>query len=489
MIRPASALTRKLFLAAAAILLALSLIPRRAPLIYVNETGDSRHDLALKQSIVLATDKAGAEFALVRKKELPAGEEIKDYANRLFQELKVGARHRGRGVLLLFSEKEKLVKIEVSYELEAVLTDLACRGLERAAASYFLTEVPQDTFSELLITLSNAVHEGKTPGEELFANTPAKHLSGGGGVVGKLAGRSPAELMKEVRLLPAEESRAYGPAEEPRETLRRYQESLRRGLGDPGLPLLTPGSRIFRLVVPRSVGQLARISRDSARAGIRDVFQHDELALVTFAPGSSTLPIVLRRDAEGRWLVDETKSWVYFHRFENSTEFFLLTDDNPFREELLARRYPTARCTIFKARFKLPKMEQGPVPAVASGDWYLFEAGWLTRARDSYRAEGTTEARWKLFHVLMNLSEAEEALALLKMLNDESYDSGVPVDRELHEWSFQYRMAYLEAERKFAPTALHSAWLKARWTLLAGQKKWRDFRYFQQIKDPCLGPA
>lgn len=468
-------------------LAALSLLPGRPALIYVNETGDSRHDLALKQSLLLATRKSGAEFALVRKKELPEGEEIKAYATRLFQELRVGERHQGRGVLLLFSEKERLVKIEVSYPLEAVLTDLACRGLERAAASYYLTEVPQDTYSELLITLSNAVRDGKSPADDLSPARPAGYLSGGAGVLGKLASRGPADILAEVRQLPAEERRAYAPSDEPRETLRRYLESLRNGLGDPGLPLLTPGSQLFRLVVPRSLGQVLRISRDYARAGIRDVIQRGSLVLVTFAPESSTLPIVLSRDPEGFWHVDEPKSWIYFHRFENSTDFFLLTDDNPFRERLLELKWPNARCTIFKKRFSLPEANSSAVPSAPTGDWYLFEAGWLSRARDAYQSEKSIESRWKLFHVLMNLSEAEGALQLLSELNEAAYASGEPLDKEIHEWAFHYRLSYLEAEQQFAARPIHSAWLAARRALLAMRKEWRDLRYFRKIKDPCLG--
>ena len=44
------------------------------------------------------------------------------------------------------------------------------------------------------------------------------------------------------------------------ESLRRYLASLAAGIGDPRLPLLTEGSRIFRVIVPRNEEQQLRIS-------------------------------------------------------------------------------------------------------------------------------------------------------------------------------------------------------------------------------------
>lgn len=52
------------------------------------------------------------------------GRAIAEYANRLFDEWKVGDRSRGnRGLLLVVAEAERQVRLEVSYGLEGMLTD------------------------------------------------------------------------------------------------------------------------------------------------------------------------------------------------------------------------------------------------------------------------------------------------------------------------------------------------------------------------------
>lgn len=52
------------------------------------------------------------------------GRPIADYANRLFDDWKVGDRSRGnRGLLLVVAESERRVRLEVSYGLEGILTD------------------------------------------------------------------------------------------------------------------------------------------------------------------------------------------------------------------------------------------------------------------------------------------------------------------------------------------------------------------------------
>ena len=137
----------------------------RSDVLSLSDLQDHRHDLALAMSVKLASKKTDSEFALVRRRELPSGMNIKELALDLFEKFRIGKRN-GKGVLILFVEKTKEVKIEVSYALEGILTDALCRRLENAAQTYFLSDIPQDYFSELLITMSNAVLEGQSPEED-----------------------------------------------------------------------------------------------------------------------------------------------------------------------------------------------------------------------------------------------------------------------------------------------------------------------------------
>ncbi len=55
---------------------------------------------------------------------LPPTHTIESLAAELFSNWRIGKNTGGRGILLLLADKEKLIKIEVSYELEDVFTDI-----------------------------------------------------------------------------------------------------------------------------------------------------------------------------------------------------------------------------------------------------------------------------------------------------------------------------------------------------------------------------
>ena len=157
--------------------------PHGARYLLINETGQHDFDLALRMSLKLAERKSGIENALVLLPSLPPSKSIEETAADLFTKLQIGVRQNGRGILYLYSARENLLKIEVSYALEAVIPDVYCHHLEEAAKTYMLSEVPQDFLSELIIT-TNLVGMGS----QSEASTPARptwlsdeFLSGGGG--------------------------------------------------------------------------------------------------------------------------------------------------------------------------------------------------------------------------------------------------------------------------------------------------------------------
>src|SRR5260370_24134751 len=126
--------------------------PKRSKYVLINETGRHDHDLAFRMSLKLAERKSGIENALVLLPSLPPSKTIEETAAELFTRLRIGERRNGRGILYLYSVRENLMKIEVSYDLEAVLPDSYCDRMEEAARTYMLSEVPQDLISELIIT-------------------------------------------------------------------------------------------------------------------------------------------------------------------------------------------------------------------------------------------------------------------------------------------------------------------------------------------------
>jgi TPM domain len=437
----------------------------RPQYVLINETGQHDYDLAFKMSLKLAEKKSGVENALVLLASLPPSKTIEETATELFSRLRIGARQNGRGILYLYSARENLMKIEVSYELEGVLPDLYCHRLEEAAKTYMLSEVPQDFISELIITANLRGMGSK--GEAIAPSRPRwlsdDFLSGGGGALVPGYGKTLADYDRAIRRLPDEDLHEFLPSRDPDVSVRRYLSSLAAGIGDPRLPLLTEGSRIFRAVVPRDEAQQKRISEFFGAAAPYRLIFAGNLAVAVPQPGHSNLPLVLRRGTDNLWYLDEPKSWTYFHRFEDNVNFYVKYSDNPFLGALRALKAPNMERAIYSdhARTPIPsaypfslaaavkaqeeKIRQTPNDAAAYaalGDLYQFEMNWLTKAMNSYEmaailAPNEPSYRWRLMDIYLNASRADRALAELKFLSEQS-----PADRQTRDWYNHYKKEY-----------------------------------------------
>jgi hypothetical protein len=465
--------TRRLALVVLAVLAALAgglawqraRVARRPVYVLINETDRHDYDLALRMSLKLAEQKSGIENALVLLPSLPPSQTIEQVAADLASRLRVGARRNGRGILYVYAARENLMKIEVSYALEGDIPDVYCRRLEEAAKTYMLSEVPQDFLSELIITTNlrgmGSKAEAEAPSRPGWLN--AEFLSGGAGALAHGYRRTLADYEGAIRRLPDASLAAFAPATDAAETTRRYLASLAAGIGDPRLPLLTEGSRIFRAVVPRNDSQQRRIHEFFAAGGAYRLMFAGDLGLVVPGPGGSNLPIVLRRAADGLWYVDEPKAWTYFHRFEDNVDFFVKYADNPFLAALRATGRPNMDRAIYGVRVATPAPPAYPfsladavqvaeervraTPGSAArqaelADLYLFEMGWLTRATELYEQAATLAPeelayRWRLVDLYLNSSRAERMLAELKYLSE-----GLPRDRQVQDWYRDYQRQY-----------------------------------------------
>lgn len=54
---------------------------------------------------------------------------MEDFANRVFEQGRIGQKDKNNGVLILVALKDRAVRIEVGYGLEGVLTDALCRQI------------------------------------------------------------------------------------------------------------------------------------------------------------------------------------------------------------------------------------------------------------------------------------------------------------------------------------------------------------------------
>jgi TPM domain len=439
--------------------------PHRPQYVLINETGQHDYDLAFTMSLKLAEKKSGIENALVLLASLPPSKTIEQTATELFMQLQIGARRNGRGILYLYSAKENLLKIEVSYALEGDIPDIYCRRLEEAAKTYMLSEVPQDFISELIITTNL-----RGGGSMTAAGQPSRpkwvsgdFLSGGGGALVRGFSKTLADYEDAIRRLPDAELKEFLPAPDANVSVERYLSSLAVGIGDPRLSLLTEGSRLFRAIVPRDEAQQERIGEFFRAAAPYRLIFADNLALAVPQPGHSNLPLVLRRGTDNLWYVDEAKAWTYFHRFEDNVNFFVKYSDNPFLGKLRALNAPNMDYAIYGAHVGTPPLPAYPYSLAAAiqtqedkirdtprdaashaalGDLYLFESNWLSKAIASYEkastlAPGYLAYRWRLMDLYLNASQADKMLAELKYLSEH-----LPGDWQTQEWYSYYKKEY-----------------------------------------------
>jgi hypothetical protein len=439
--------------------------PHRPRYVLINETGQHDYDLAFKMSLKLAERQSGIENALVLLAALPPSKSMEQTAAELFTRLQIGARRNGQGILFLYSAKENLLKIEVSYALEGDIPDIYCRRLEEAAKTYMLSEVPQDFISELIITTNlRGARAARSAGPGSAPTwLSGDFLSGGGGALVHGYRKTLADYEGAIRRLPQVELKEYLPAPDADVSVERYLASLAAGIGDPRLPLLTEGSRLFRAIVPRDEAQQERIAEFFRTAAPHRLLFAGDLALAVPQPNHSNLPFVLRRGTDNLWYVDEAKSWTYFHRFEDSVNFFVKYSDNPFLGKLRALKLPNMDGAIYGDHAATPalpaypfslaaaiqtqedKLREAPGDAAdhaALGDLYLFEADWLSKAIESYErasalAPHELAYRWRLVDLYLNASLVDKMLAELKYLAEH-----LPADQQTQGWYRYYKQEY-----------------------------------------------
>jgi tetratricopeptide (TPR) repeat protein len=431
--------------------------PHRPHYLLINETSQHDFDLAFRMSLKLAEKKSGIENALILLSSLPPSRSIEETAADLFSQFKIGARRNGRGILYLYSAKENQLKVEVSYNLEGEIPDAFCHRLEQAAKTYMLSEVPQDFITELIITTNLRGMGSQDAAVELSRPSwlDNSFLSGGAGATVEGYRKTLDDYQRAIRRLPDRGLDDFLPSPDPRESVRRYLASLGAGIGDPRLPLLTEGSRIFRAVAPRNEGQQERIFEFFHAAEPYQLIFALDLCLAVPQSGKSNLPIVLRRGTDNLWYVDEPKSWTYFHRYEDSLDFLVKYGDNPFLPQLRSLGIPNMERAIYGDHVHTPpltpypyalidavkgwenRIRQAPNDATnyaALGDVYLFEMNWITRAIELYeqaaaRAPSELSYRWRLVDLYQNDSRADKSLAELKFISEH-----LPNDKQTRDW-------------------------------------------------------
>lgn len=128
----------------------------------------------LEQQLVALDDSTSNQIAIVTVPTLN-GNDVADYANKLFRAWGIGNKKNNNGVLILVAIQERKIRIEVGYGLEGAIPDVTAKDIiENDIAPSFKKNDYLRGFSEAIQSLSRAaVGEYKQQRE--------KHDGGGAG--------------------------------------------------------------------------------------------------------------------------------------------------------------------------------------------------------------------------------------------------------------------------------------------------------------------
>jgi len=344
---------------------------------------------------------------------VPPGKTIETAADALFTQLQLGRKSDGKALLFVWAEKERLFKIEVSYDLEHVFPDVLCHRLEEGARTFMLSTSPyarRDFIVELIVTMKLHYAEYRDNGtlSDVVAPDPGKryvggYLHGGAGIVGRGYAATVANVERELQALPKDLEEFMQPGRTPEETFKRYLRLLELGIGAPNVPLLTEASRYFRMDKPHAPGYLRRIREYIAKSQPPKFPQQGDLAAATFGVRDPVLPILMRRDPDGLWYVDEPKVWAAYALFQDGSSN-IKYDHMAF--EFAALPWPSGqrRTALFGSNATPPPLL--PLPT------HLKER--LSNAEARVQAEPSNAAAWialaDLLHFEIFWLQASEAV-------------------------------------------------------------------------------
>ena len=407
----------------------------------MNSTPDHKHDRAVKATAYFFQRATGVNLGIVLLDTLPRDETIERQADKLFHELKLGQKSEGKALLFLWAERQKVFKIEVSYDLEDVFPDAFCKRMEEGARTFMLSASPyarRDFLTELAVTMKLRYLEYTKSGTvppvaplEAGHRYVGNYLAGGAGMVGRGYAATVEQVNLELKPLSPEREREMQPGRTPEETLQRYLHSLELGIGVPNVPLLTEASRYFRMDKPHAPGYLTRIHAYIAKAGAPKIVERGDLAVVSYRRQAPVLPIFLRRDVDGRWLVDEPKAWASLHLFQDGShrlkymespyafgiqpapnERLWATFDSRATPPPLVPMPTNLRQRLADAEARVKDRPSDVAAWVALADLLHFEIFWLQSAEAVYERivrldPGRMDIRWRLIDVHQMTSDID----------------------------------------------------------------------------------
>ncbi|MCF6314021.1 MAG: TPM domain-containing protein [Verrucomicrobiales bacterium] len=350
-----------------------------------------------------ASEYTGIDFSMLLVDELPDQISIEIAAAQLFDEWQVGAETQGKGVLFLFVEKDGLLKIEVGYELEGVFPDAFVGSFQETLRDYYRGEYFGDVVGSMITSMMRRAQGEDAKGlMESFSNERPQQQgvgiekamgfrSGGAGVTESNFVINKEKKLNNTQQLSDKSRAQYDKNAQLNVVIQRYLKSLQAGVNDPYLPLLTEGSQMMRLEYPKNAGFQRRAYKRFS--GKYKVQQSGDLAAVRFQR-PDVMPILFRKDSQGNWLADITKSWAYSQASRDLKKMYPAMGDHAWmfawKNELRKPVVPPTPAPLAKGKsldaeiLRLEKAIQN-LPKEASNyfalaDLLYFECYWIRDA-------------------------------------------------------------------------------------------------------------
>ena len=260
---------------------------------------------------------------------LPQNHSIGSLSAELFSNWQIGKVTGGRGLLLLLVDNEKLVKIEVAYELEDVFTDIFCGYIEdKQLKPYFLSDQVEIGLVAVLEEIERRAqikHQAKFTVAEI-KQLDQELLSGGAGAKRQLNKYQPETITSVGTVYPA--------GRDPDEAWQTLIRSWKNKVRDPNLEVYTEMTKMAY----REFQNLpdSRYEEDALTYGTKPykVIQNDTYAVIYFGKkkGWENAPFLFCRTPEG-WQFDIVHQRKYV-RMGKSPHWGIERSEYPYVELL-----------------------------------------------------------------------------------------------------------------------------------------------------------
>lgn len=351
-------------------------------------------------------DYYGVEFVVVIVPTL-SGRDIHQVAADIFTRWAVGLDEGGRGVLLFFSDEEKMFRIEVGHAIEHVFTDNFCGEIERRQIDRYFRQ--NNVASGISATLTEFLIRFKRQNGRSTGLSLQTYLSGGAGFQEEV----PLGKNMTKKVLTEKERKRYGAQSTPDKAFKVFRDVFKNTIDDYRLGIYTEGTQVFldhmTKAMPKELGDWMY----SQFCNPYEILQEGKYAVVIFLDDRYVGPIFMQNSDEG-WQIDlvSTTKWV---EIVLGGEWYVVGNNHPYMFAFTETRYATyARDMDF--------YDSGPFSSVTANFRDSIRRYETRIAKEPYDFDTELE----LALVYMDLHITRKALEVLKNLTEKHPHRGVP---------------------------------------------------------------